>query len=108
MFASWSGAGDGAYDVRFVSRYAKSKGIRIVRTYTNARSLDPEHTDELLLDSAFDEITLSLNGADAESYTRIKGSDDFERVRGNIEHFLKRKRELRRCAGLAQLPGSPT
>ena len=79
-----------------MSRYAKSKGIPIVRTYTNARSLGREHTDELLLHSGFDEITLSLNGPTPETYEKIKGSNDFERVRSNIRYFLERKRELRR------------
>jgi len=86
-----------------MSRYAKSKGIPIVRTYTNARSLDREYTDELLVDSGFDEITLSLNGSTAETYTLIKGSNDFERVQGNIKYFLKRKRELRRSKPFANV-----
>jgi radical SAM protein with 4Fe4S-binding SPASM domain len=90
-------------DLCAMSRYAKERGVRIVRTYTNAKSLNRDRTDELLLDSAVDEITLSLNGADAESYARIKGSTDFEHVVGNIKHFLGRKRELRRIKPFVNL-----
>jgi len=86
-----------------MSRYAKDKGIPIVRTYTNAIALGRKRIEDLLLCSGFDEITLSLNGPTAKTYTRIKGSDDFERVVSNIKRFLRRKKELRQAKPFVNL-----
>jgi len=79
-----------------MSRYAKSKKIPIVRTYTNCILLNEHKADEILLKSGLDEITLSLNGPTPEIYGRIKGEHEFESVANNIEHFLARKEILRK------------
>jgi radical SAM protein with 4Fe4S-binding SPASM domain len=78
-----------------MSRYVKSKRIPFVRTYTNCVLLDKQKTEELLLKSGFDEITLSLNSPIQEIYERIKKSRHYEPVTANIEHFLKRRKALK-------------
>lgn len=81
-------------DLCELSRYARRRGIPIVRTYTNCKALDAARGDALLTEAAFDEITLSLNAASPGAYLRIKGEDDYQRVADNVRRFLRRKREL--------------
>ncbi|MFC1812361.1 radical SAM/SPASM domain-containing protein [Thermodesulfobacteriota bacterium] len=78
-----------------MSRYIKALKIPYVRAYTNCTLLNQKKTDEILLNSGFDEITLSLNAADRETYEQITDRKDYERVTDNIEYFLRRKNELK-------------
>jgi len=78
-----------------MSLYAKSKGIPYVRGYTNCVLLDKQKTDELLLNSGFDEITLSLNAPTQEIYERITKSRNYKLVTENIEFFLTRRKVLK-------------
>lgn len=74
-----------------MSRYVKDKGIPIVRTYTNCLLLK-QKTKEILLESGFNEITLSLNAPTQETYERIKESRHYEPVMENIEYFLMKRK----------------
>lgn len=73
-------------------RYARSKKIRYVRTYTNGVLLNKENTEEILLHSHLDEITISLNAPNQEIYERIKRSPHYTRVTENIEYFLTQRK----------------
>jgi MoaA/NifB/PqqE/SkfB family radical SAM enzyme len=75
--------------------YARRRGIPIVRTYTNCKSLTPARAEAILTREAFDELTLSLNGTSPETHRLIKGDDDYTRAQENVRRFLARKRELR-------------
>jgi radical SAM protein with 4Fe4S-binding SPASM domain len=79
-----------------MSRYVKSKGIPYTRTYTNGVLLNKQNTDKLLLESGFDEITLSLNAPTQEIYKRIKNNQPYNLVTENIEYFLMRRKFLKR------------
>lgn len=79
-----------------MSLYAKSKGIPLVRTYTNCILLNKQMTEEFLQQSGFDEITLSLNAPTHEIYERIKNSSQYEHVTENVEYFLMRKKALKK------------
>jgi radical SAM protein with 4Fe4S-binding SPASM domain len=78
-----------------MSRYAKGKKIPIVRTYTNCILLNKQRTEELLLRSGFDEITLSLNAATQENYERITKSQRYELATENIKNFLTTRKALK-------------
>ena len=78
-----------------MSRYAKSKKMPFVRTYTNCVLLDKQKTEELLTESGFDEITLSLNAPTQDIYERITKSRDYKSVTENIEYFLMRRKALK-------------
>lgn len=77
-----------------MSRYAKTKMIPFVRTYTNCILLK-QNAEELLLKSGFDEITLSLNAPTQEVYARMTKSQQYKLVTENIEYFLMRRKALR-------------
>lgn len=78
-----------------MSRYVKSKMIPFVRIYTNCTLLNKQITEEILLKSGFDEITLSLNAPTQEIYERIRKNRQYELVRDNIEYFLMRRKVLK-------------
>jgi radical SAM protein with 4Fe4S-binding SPASM domain len=61
---------------------------------TNATLLD-EHKTDRILDSGLDTVIIALDGATKPVYERVrKGNYEFEKVRDNAIHFLKRKEEL--------------
>ena len=76
-----------------MSRFAKSKGIPKVRLITNAILLTRQKTVEILEDSGFDEISLSLDAATEETYQKIKKSLNFQIVQENIAYFLNQKKK---------------
>lgn len=82
-------------DICELSVYAKRRGIPIVRTYSNCKSLTGLRAEAVLRRAAFDELTLSLNGTSPETHRLIKGDDDYARAKQNVRRFLARKRELR-------------
>lgn len=79
-----------------MSRYVKSKRIPYLRTYTNCVLLNKQNTEELLLESGFDEITLSLNAPTQEFYTRIKKGQEYTLVTENIRQFLIRRKSIKK------------
>ncbi len=73
-------------------RLAKSLGVASVEINTNAVSLTPERSRELI-EAGLDEVVFSLDGTDAESYERIRRGGDYEQVVANIEGFFRVRRE---------------
>jgi MoaA/NifB/PqqE/SkfB family radical SAM enzyme len=76
-------------------RRAKEAGIGEVGLSTNAVTLKGALAAELL-DSGLDRLECSLDAADPESYTAMRGRDHFARVTANVRAFLVRKRTLGR------------
>jgi hypothetical protein len=69
-------------------RYAKERGIEKIQVTTNASLLDGEKA-RALIDSGLDEIMLSVDGWDRESYARVRCGLDFETVRRNARGLLQ-------------------
>lgn len=72
-------------------RYAKSRGLECGIS-TNATLLNETRAAKLL-ESGLDRVILSMDGVTKETYERLREPANFEKVVGNIEAFLRRKRE---------------
>jgi sulfatase maturation enzyme AslB (radical SAM superfamily) len=69
-------------------RFAKDKGIGFVKIFTNG-SLLCDSTAEALLNSGLDEIKISMDGADAVEFNRLRSGLDHGRILQNIKDFRK-------------------
>ena len=72
--------------------YAVSKGIT-VSTNSNLTLLN-ERRAERCLKSGLSDLSISIDGASAETYERIRIRAQFERVAGNLERLLALRRQL--------------
>jgi MoaA/NifB/PqqE/SkfB family radical SAM enzyme len=83
---------------RMIRMAADTLGDRVgyLRVDTNAIRLPPARMDALL-EAARPELPLllvfTLDAHTPATYTRVKGSDSLERVRGNIQHLIRARRE---------------
>jgi len=75
-------------------KYAKEKGIPKVLMYTNASLLDKRLSEEIIF-AGLDEMFISFDAAEKETYEAIRKGLDFDRVSKGIETFL----EVRAAAG---------
>jgi radical SAM protein with 4Fe4S-binding SPASM domain len=75
-------------------RLAKQIGYEYVYVTTNGALANPERLREVT-DAGLDSIKYSINAGTKESYMKIHGCDDFEKVIGN----LKYAREYREASG---------
>lgn len=66
--------------------YADGKDI-FVQTTSNGTMLD-EKLCRRIVNSGLDQISISVDGASAETYGKIRGKGNFERVIGNIERLV--------------------
>jgi len=73
---------DGVFDV---IEHAKNQNMRL-RMMSNATVLDEEKANRLL-DLGIDHLAISLDGATAETYEKIRVGADFENVISNIDRF---------------------
>jgi len=67
-------------------RYAKGIGIEYVFITTNAALATPERAKPVL-DAGIDSVKFSVNAGTRESYKKIHGSDDFDKVIEHIKWF---------------------
>ncbi|MFQ5960956.1 MAG: radical SAM/SPASM domain-containing protein [Candidatus Methylomirabilales bacterium] len=76
--------------------YLKAKGASVVFN-SDAISLTPKRALKLM-ESGLDEFRVSMDGATRETYEKIRGVDQFDRVVENVRHLLdeQRKRERQR------------
>lgn len=74
-----------------MAEYAKQKKM-FVATSTNGHYLSNENIN-LLLRSGLDKIIISIDGADAETYSAYRWDGNFEQVISGITSLVKRKRE---------------
>ncbi|MFH0861283.1 MAG: radical SAM protein [Candidatus Altiarchaeota archaeon] len=92
-----SGAGEPLMHPEYlrILDYAKNKGnekLRI-RFVTNGLLLD-DATSRTILELGLDEMVVSLDGFDRDSYNRIRRCGDYDRVSRNIDKLLRLKSEL--------------
>jgi len=75
--------------------YLKATGSKVVFN-SDAISLTPQRAVQLI-DSGLDEYRVSMDAASRETYTQIRGVDQFERVVRNVQHLvsLQRQRDVR-------------
>lgn len=73
-------------------KFARENGIVDVAFNTNATALTAPMT-EALLDSGLTRIQFSLDAHSTETYNKVRPGGNYEKVKHNILHFLKRKEE---------------
>ena len=74
--------------------YLKAKGA-VVLFNSDAISLTPKRALQLM-DSGLDEFRVSMDGATRETYEKIRGVNQFDRVVDNVRHFLDQQGKLKR------------
>lgn len=72
--------------------YAKTKGIKSVKIFTNASLLHGQKAQDLL-ESGIDEIKVSIDGADREEFESIRRGLNYEEVTSNIRRFVSLRNE---------------
>ncbi|MBU0456222.1 MAG: radical SAM protein [Gammaproteobacteria bacterium] len=83
------------YQLYYMIRYAKDKGLTYTILNSNAMLLDREMA-EMLIDSGLDRFIISMDGFSKETYERIRVGGIYENVFNNALQFLKilKKRKL--------------
>lgn len=79
-----------------MSRYAKERGIRHVFTSTNATLLNEKLSEKIILESGFDLVSFSIDGATKETYESIRVNANFEKVISNIQTFIGIRRKCKK------------
>jgi MoaA/NifB/PqqE/SkfB family radical SAM enzyme len=72
-------------------RYLKDRGVYVLFN-TNGTLLAPRKRQELI-DTGLDELRVSLDAADAESFFRVRGKRMFDRIVRNVGEFTALQRE---------------
>jgi MoaA/NifB/PqqE/SkfB family radical SAM enzyme len=72
-------------------RTLKERGAHVLFN-TNGTLLTPQWQVDLI-DSGLDELRVSLDGADAETFHRIRGKDALQRITSNVAQFMKLQAE---------------
>ncbi len=73
--------------------YGKARGLTQLGFSTNAFFLTPA-LGEQLIRSGLDRLECSVDGLDAETFKRLRRSDEFPRVVKNVRQFLEVRRSL--------------
>ena len=68
-------------------KYAKSKNIYVI-TSTNGHYFNNQSFCEELIKSGIDKIIISLDGADADTYSSYRHGGDFEKVTSGIKRII--------------------
>jgi len=74
-------------------RYAKKKGVRKIWLNTNGVLLSPEMSRELL-EAGLDTLEVSIDAATQETFKKIKGKDEYDRVVKNTIECYRLKKKL--------------
>jgi MoaA/NifB/PqqE/SkfB family radical SAM enzyme len=77
-------------------RYLKERGIYVLFN-TNGTALTPRRGRELA-EAGLDELRVSLDAADAQTFLKVRGKDDFDRIVRNVRGFT----EMQAKEGLEQ------
>src|SRR5271170_645256 len=72
-------------------RYLKARGTYVLFN-TNGTLMQPKRFQELI-DTGLDELRVSLDAADRESYAKIRGKDFFNRIVRDVGKFIAYQRE---------------
>lgn len=81
---------------------AKQRRI-YVRTSTNGHFVETERQAERIIDSGLDEITISMDGADSETYEKYRVGGDFEKVTRGVRLLASEKRRKRSLTPIIDL-----
>jgi radical SAM protein with 4Fe4S-binding SPASM domain len=65
-----------------------------VNLTTNGSKLSEDLSEAFLTENLLDSLIVSFDGADRETFERIRLGLSFEEVRKNVLHFLKRRKQL--------------
>src|SRR5262245_22008544 len=68
-------------------RYLKERGIHVLFN-TNGTALTPKRGRELA-EAGLDELRVSLDAADAHTFLKVRGKDDFNRIVRNVRAFTQ-------------------
>jgi len=74
-------------------RYAKEKGITFIKLATNALDMNSE-VITFLLKSGLDLLSISLDGATSETYSKFRVGGDFDSVVHNISSLVEMRNKL--------------
>lgn len=83
-------------------RLARQRGI-YVRTSTNGHFVETDRQAERIIDSGLDEITISMDGADSETYEKYRVGGDFEKVTRGVRLLASAKRKKRSLTPIIDL-----
>ncbi|MBI2933638.1 MAG: SPASM domain-containing protein [Planctomycetes bacterium] len=72
-----------------MSRVAKRAGIRHVFTSTNGTTVNEETAARIVLESGFDEICFSVDGANSATYEGVRSRGAYEAVVRNVERMFR-------------------
>lgn len=83
-------------------RLAKHRGI-YVKTSTNGHFINTEDQAGEIIDSGLDEIIISIDGADSETYRKYRLGGSFEKVTRGVELLASQKRERKSLTPIIDL-----
>jgi radical SAM protein with 4Fe4S-binding SPASM domain len=73
--------------------HAKEQGVREVGLSTNATYLTDRKAMDLLR-TPLDRLEFSIDALDREYFLRMRGVDEFDKVKANMEEFLRQKNSM--------------
>jgi MoaA/NifB/PqqE/SkfB family radical SAM enzyme len=73
-------------------RYLKDRGVYVLFN-TNGTLLAPRKRQEII-DTGLDELRVSLDAAEAESFFKVRGKNMFDRIVRNVSEFTALQREI--------------
>ncbi len=82
--------------------YANHRGVLDIMSSTNGEFLTEEMT-EALLDSGLTRLLVSLDANTEPTFEKIRIGGNFKKVVGNVEYFLRRKRERKQTLPITRV-----
>ena len=79
-------------DLPRMIRYLKDRGVYVLFN-TNGTLMQPRRFQELI-DTGLDELRVSLDAADRESYAKVRGKDFFNRIVRDVGKFIAFQKEV--------------
>src|SRR5260221_13903723 len=73
-------------------RYLKDRGVYVLFN-TNGTLLSPRKRREII-ETGLDELRVSLDAAEAESFLKVRGKDMFDRIVRNVSEFTALQKEI--------------
>lgn len=89
-------------DLLEMIRLAKHREI-YVKTSTNGHFINTEEQAGEIIESGLDEIIVSIDGADSETYRKYRLGGDFERVTRGVQLLASQKRERKSLTPIIDL-----
>lgn len=75
----------------YVRRKAPASHLNVT---TNGSRLTAEITRRILDENLLDSLIVSIDGGDKQSFEKIRLGLDYDQVRGNVLHFIRRRNEM--------------